>query len=368
MTRKKKIRITLLIIIPLVLVGGYLWQHYLLAPADPAPLDAPALPTQSAGGGPGGRSDQRIPVRVYVAAQVQVNDAIDAVGSLKSNEEVIVSSEEQGKVTEVLFQEGARVEKGDVLVKIDDDDLQVQLKRYQFQAQTLKENVERQRILFDREAISQQAYDEVVTQYNMLLADIELVDVRIERTKIRAPFSGTIGIRSVSEGSYIQPGTQIAWLVDYNTLKVEFSIPEKYIGLRFIGRRVTFTVPGSTRVRTATIYAMEPRVDELTRTIILRARYNNSRGELRPGMSTVVSIPISGQEQALMVPTEAIVPSIDGMGVWVVKNNKPELLPVETGLRSAASVEITRGIQPGDSVIVTGLMQLRAGSQITITN
>lgn len=363
-TRKKKIRLVLLIVIPLVLAGMYLLQQYVIGSGEPAA--GPEAKSTTSGGGKGG--SRVIPVTVSLAAEREVADGIRAVGSLMPNEEINVAGEVQGKVIEVLFKEGSPVTKGQVLVKINDDDLQAQLKRYQFQEKTLKENVERQRILFAKEAISQQAYDEVVTQYNMLLADIELLNVKIDRTQIRAPFGGTVGFRYISEGSYIQPGTQIVRLVDYNTLKVEFSIPEKYIGMKFIGKLATFTTEGSDAVRKATVYAMEPRVDDKTRTIVLRALYNNSRGELRPGMSARVNIPTSQAAKVLMVPTEAVVPSLDGKGVWVVKGGAPELVPIETGNRSETTVEVLKGIVPGDSVIVTGLMQLRPGAQIKVTN
>lgn len=364
-SKKKKIRIILLIVIPLVLVGMYLLQQYVVGHSKP--VAGPEAKIAPPGGGKGAGS-RVIPVTVHIAAEQEVSDGIRAVGSLMPNEEVNIASEVQGKVTEVLFKEGSPVTKGQVLVKINDDDLQAQLKRYQFQEKTLKENVERQRILFAKEAISQQAYDEVVTQYNMLLAEIELLNVRIDKTRIRAPFGGTVGFRYISEGSYIQPGTQIARLVDYNTLKVEFSIPEKYIGMKFIGKPVTFTTEGSEQVRKATVYAMEPRVDDKTRTIVLRALYNNNRGELRPGMSARVNIPTSQAAKVLMVPTEAVVPSVDGKGVWVVLEGAPELVSIETGNRSETTVEVLKGIAPGDSVIVTGLMQLRDGAQIKITN
>lgn len=365
-SKKKKIRITLFIVIPLVLVGMFLLQQYVIGGSKPD-AGPPAQSGKSDKGGKGG--DRIIPVTVSVAAEQEVADGIRAVGSLMPNEEVDIASEVSGKVTEILFKEGAPVQKGEVLVKINDDDLQAQLKRYQFQEKTLKENVERQRILFDKEAISQQAYDEVVTQYNMLLADIELLNVKIDKTRIRAPFAGTVGFRYISDGSYIQPGTRIARLVDYGTLKVEFSIPEKYISLPFIGKTVTFTTEASKDIHKAAIYAMEPRVEDKTRTIVLRARYNNTRGQLRPGMSTQqVTIPTSQATRVLMVPTEAIVPSLDGKSVWIARAGTAELVPVETGSRTETQVEVLKGIAAGDSVIVTGLMQLRDGAKIKVTN
>ena len=364
--RKKKIRIVLLIVIPIVLVGMFLLQQYVIGRGKPA-AEAPSQTAVDKGAK--GGANRIIPVTVVVAAEQEVADGIRAVGSLVPNEEVDIASEVSGKVTEILFKEGSPVEKGQILVKINDDDLQAQLKRYQFQEKTLKENVERQRILFEKEAISQQSYDEVVTQYNMLLADIELLNVKIDKTRIRAPFSGVVGFRYISDGSYIQPGTQIARLVDYNTLKLEFSIPEKYIGLKLVGKQVTFTTEASKDIHKAVIYAMEPRVEDKTRTIILRARYNNARGLLRPGMSAQqVIIPTSQATQVLMVPTEAIVPSLDGKSVWIAREGQAELVPVETGSRTETQVEVLKGIVPGDSVIVTGLMQLRDGAKIKVTN
>lgn len=365
-TKKKKIRLVLLIVIPVVLVGMFLLQQYVIGRGKPAAEP----PTRTVGDkGAKGGANRIIPVTVTVAEEEEVADGIRAVGSLMPNEEVNIASEVSGKVTEISFKEGSPVQKGEILVKINDDDLQAQLKRYHFQEKTLGENVERQRILFDKEAISQQAYDEVVTQYNMLQADIELLNVKIDKTRIRAPFSGVIGFRYISDGSYIQPGTQIARLVDYSTLKLEFSIPEKYIGLKLIGKTVTFTTEASKGIHKAVIYAMEPRIEDKTRSIILRARYNNTRGLLRPGMSTQhVIVPTSKATQVLMVPTEAIVPSLDGKSVWLAKGGHAELLPVETGNRTETQVEVLSGIAPGDSVIVTGLMQLREGAKIKVTN
>lgn len=368
MTRKKKIRTVLLIVIPIVLVGMFLLQRYVIGRSEPA-SEPPAQSAEGGGKGGQGGGNRIIPVTVTVAEEQEVADGIRAVGSLVPNEEVDIASEVSGKVTEILFKEGSPVSKGQILVKINDDDLQAQLKRYQFQEKTLKENVERQRILFAKEAISQQAYDEVVTQYNMLLADIELLNVKIDKTRIRAPFSGVTGFRYISDGSYIQPGTRIARLVDYGTLKLEFSIPEKYIGLKLIGKSVTFTTQASDEVHKAVIYAMEPRVEDKTRTIVLRARYNNAKGLLRPGMSTQqITIPTSQATRVLMVPTEAIVPSLDGKSVWLAKSGTAELVPVETGSRTETEVEVLSGLAPGDSVIVTGLMQLRDGAKIKVTN
>lgn len=362
MTRKRKIRIVLLVVIPIVLIAMFLLQQYVVGGSSPKGSD----PAATAGSPRGGA--KVIPVTVTIAAEQEVVDGIRAVGSLMPNEEVDIASEVQGKVTAIEFAEGSSVKKGQILVRVNDDDLQAQRKQLEFKKKTLGEKVERQRILFAQEAVSQESYDQVVTEYNVLLADIELLEVKISRTKILAPFSGIIGFRYISEGSYIQPATRIARLVDYNTLKVEFSIPEKYIGTKLAGKPVRFTTESGPTEYHATIYAMEPRVDNQTRTIVIRALYNNASGTLRPGMSARVTIPTSNATKMLMLPTETIVPSLDGKSIWIVKNGKPELTPVETGNRNEAYVEVISGLAVGDSVINTGIMQLREGAAIKVTN
>lgn len=357
MSKKNIIRWSVLIVIAIIL-SVWLIPRFL----TPSATD---IPTTTQGPKKGGGA---IPVSVNIAQKRQVLDGIRAVGSMVANEEVELSSEISGKIERIMFDEGTTVEKHDVLVQINDDDLQAQVKRLQFQEKTLKEKLERQRQLFEQEAVSRESYDQVQTDYSMLLAEIEAVQVKINRCSIKAPFAGTVGFRYVSEGSYIQPNSKIAKLVDYKTLKLEFAIPEKYIKMPLVGKRVLFTTESDEKSYPAMIYAMEPKVDENTRTIILRARYENGSGRFRPGMSTRVTIPTSQTADVLMIPTQAIVPTMDGKSVWIVKNGAPVLTPVETGTRLERDIEILKGAKTGDSVIITGLMQLREGAKISINN
>lgn len=365
MTKRKTIRIYLIIAIPVILVIGWAINKYVLNQTE-IPADSPTISAPAASGrGSGGKA---IPVTVSLARLEQVLDGIRAVGSLVANEEVDLASETSGKVQTVKFSEGAKVRKGEVLVKVNDDDLQAQLKRYLFQEKTLAEKLERQRLLFEKEAVSRESYDQVQTEYNVLQADIDILKVRISRTEILAPFDGTVGFRYISDGSYIQPNTKIAKLVDFNTLKLEFSIPEKYINLPLIGSTIYFSTEGDSNKKRAEVYAMEPKVDDKTRTIILRAKYNNADGRLRPGMSMRVTIPTSEAADVLMIPTEAIIPAMDSKSVWVVRDGVPVQQIVETGTRLEKDIEVLKGLSKGDSVIVTGLMQLREGAKIKVTN
>ncbi|MEG1607808.1 MAG: efflux RND transporter periplasmic adaptor subunit [Mucinivorans sp.] len=359
MTHKHILRWSLVALSILIILGYWLvprfWPFY-VGPDDTSPQTSTRVGAKT------------IPVEVYVAQKEQVLDGIRAVGSLVANEQVELASEISGKVVQVLFTEGTAVQKGQVLVRINDDDLQAQLKRYQFQEKTLSEKLNRQRILFEKEAISRETFDQVQTEYNVLLADMDILKIKIDRSQIKAPFSGVIGFRYVSQGSYIQPNSRIAMLVDYATLKVEFAVPEKYVNINMVGHGCFFTTESNPKAQRAMIYAMEPKVEENTRSIVLRATYNNASGRLRPGMSARVTIPMSQNAEVLMVPTEAIIPSISGKSVWLVRGGKLEQQQVETGTRQEAKIEVLKGLAIGDSVIITGLMQLREGAAIKVTN
>jgi membrane fusion protein (multidrug efflux system) len=199
----------------------------------------------------------------------------------------------------------------------------------------------------------------------MTAADISLYKARIEKTEIRAAFDGIVGFRYISEGGFVQPGTKVARMVDNSVLKVEFSVPEKHIALELTGREVAFQVEGFSQVFKAQVYAIDPKLDVRTRTIALRAHYNNHNSLLLPGMSAWVTL-ITSKSYAIQVPSEAIVPEMEGKSVWVVRNGRAALTRVETGVRNESLVEVTAGLNPGDSVITTGLMQLRPNMAINV--
>ena len=289
-----------------------------------------------------------------------------ANGTMLANEEVDLVAEIVGKVVKIYFQEGSHVKKGQLLLKVDDADLQAQLSRAEFQQKLLSEKLERQRILLKRESVSREAFDQLQTDYNMLEADIELLKVKISRTEIRAPFDGVMGFRYVSEGSYVQPSSQIARIVDNSVLKYEFSIAEKYASQNLKGRNIVFRVAGQDKNYTAQVYAVDPLIDVNTRMILLRARFQNKTGELMPGMFAKGNLIVDGNTEYIAVPTEAVVPEMDGKRMWVMKNGKATSVPVVTESRSEKFVEVISGIQPGDTVLTGGLMQLRDGMSVKV--
>ena len=290
----KSVKLLLKIGIPIVIVGGlaiYKMNYY------------PTVGQQERSNKKG---DKSIPVNAYVVKAQGLSNNIQAVGTLMPNEEVDLVAETSGKVVGIYFEEGTRVKKGELLLKVDDADLQAQLMRAKYQQKLLSEQLERQRILFQKDAVSREEYD------NMVEADIALLEVKIARTELRAPFSGIIGFRNVSLGAYLQPSTIVSHLVDDNRLKVEFSIPEKYASDAKIGATVRFKTESSEKLFPAKVYAIDPRVDTRTRTILLKALSENTNHELSPGMFARIDLITSHSNRALLIPTQSVVSDMEG--------------------------------------------------------
>ena len=301
-----------------------------------------------------------------IAQPSYLTNGIRSAGTLLANEEVDIVSKVSGKVTGVYFREGSVVKKGDLLVKIYDEDLQAQLKRAEIQEKMLSEKLERQRVLLAKDAVSREAFDQLQTDYNVILADINLLKVRIAETEVRAPFNGTIGFRFVSEGTYVQPSVKIAHLIDYSQMKLEFAIPEKYVSQELMGKRIAFSTQGYSDEFFATVYAIDYRVDEATRTIGLRARFDNRDRKLVPGKFADQVLITDEKNNAIQIPTEAVVPEMNEKRVWIFRNGKANLVPVVAGTRTQTMVEILSGITAGDTVITSGLMQLRQDMPVRV--
>ncbi len=308
-----------------------------------------------------------LPVTGIIAKTSMTANGVPVNGTMLANEEVGLVSEIVGKVKKIYFDEGVSVKKGQLLLKVDDADLQAQLRRAQFEHKLLSEKLERQRILLKRESISREAFDQLQTDFNMLEADIELLKVKISRTEIRAPFDGEMGFRYVSEGSYVQASSKIATIVDNSILKYEFYVPERYAGNKLNGKEVMFKITGSDKLYSAKVYAVNPLIDVKTRMILLRARFRNNRHELMPGMFAKGNLVLGGKSEFIAVPTEAVVPEMNGKRLWILRNGKAASVPVEIENRDEKNVEVVSGIVVGDTVLTGGLMQLREGMVVSVT-
>lgn len=354
-TRKLNKRI-LFISMPIVAIVVFLSYRYGFDSVRPVVTAAPAEK----------KAPSRLPVSGIVATQSANEEGVSAMGTLLANEEVDLVAEITGKVVAICFDEGSKVRKGDLLLKVDDADLQAQLNRAEFQKKLLVEKLERQRILLQRESISREEFDQLQTDYNVLEADIALLKVKIGRTEIRAPFDGTMGFRYVSEGSYVQPNSRIARLVDTGILKFEFTIPERHAARRLTGRSVNFQVTGRDERFQAQVYAVDPQVDVNTRAILLRARFDNRKGALLPGMFANGSVSLGERLAFIPVPSEAIVPELEGKRLWVCRNGRAQSVRVETEGRDNKQVYVISGIAAGDTVLTGGLMQLREGINVNV--
>ncbi len=303
-------------------------------------------------------------VRVAVLRPQMLENTIEATGSLLANEAIEVRSEIAGRVTQIGFTEGGAVTKGQTLVRINDDDLQAQLRKTELAVQLATDDEGRKKQLLEVKGISQQAYDDARIALQSAEADRDNLRALIAKTVIRAPFSGKIGLRQVSEGGYVSPNTLITDLQQVSPIKVEFSVPERFGREVAVGKKIIFTLDGDTARYNAEVYAIDPTVDVASRTITVRAHNPNTNGKLRPGAFAHIILQLSKVPSALLIPTEALIPDIQGQKVLLIKNGKATSARVQTGTRTNTQVELTAGVQPGDTVITTGLLQLREGMPV----
>lgn len=314
----------------------------------------------------GKKINKALNVNALVISPQSITDDIYTNGDLIPDEEVDLSFETSGKITDINFTEGTIVQKGQLLAKINDRPLQAQLKKLQAQLKLAEDRVFRQNALLVKDAVSKEAYEQVKTDLATLNADIELVKANILQTELRAPFDGIIGLRQVSVGSYASPTTIVAKLTKVSPLKIDFSVPERYAREIKKGTRLTFSIDGYLKNFDATIYATESKVDPATRTLSVRALYPNTRNELLPGRFASIQIKMHELKNAIAIPTEAIIPEMGKNKVYLYKSGKSMPVEVKTGLRTDSQVQITRGLHIGDTIITSGTLQLRTGINVTL--
>jgi membrane fusion protein, multidrug efflux system len=320
----------------------------------------------SGGSATEGSGDRRLPVETIVVRPEMVQDRILATGTIIADEEVEIRSEISGKIVSIAFKEGTRVRRGDLLVKIDDSELQAQAFKMDSQQKLAQDKESRRRQLRDKQNISPEDYEVALNELNAIRGEVQLIQARILKTELRAPFDGIIGLRYVSEGSYVSPLTRIASLQRTSALKIDFSVPERYAGTVKPGQTIYFHVAGSDTRATGTIYAVEPKIDPSTRTVLLRARASNPEGRLAPGAFAEVELILREIPDAIMIPTEALIPDIQGHKVYVVQGGVCAERRVEIGLRTEKDVQIVTGLQAADTVITSGILQLVPGAPVRI--
>lgn len=305
-------------------------------------------------------------VSAFVVEAAPLQDKIVTTGTVLADEEVELRPETSGRITQIAFEEGRPVREGALLVKINDSELQAQLRRAQRRLELAEERAFRQERLLEKGGISQEEYDATVSEVDVLRAEMELIEAQIDKTEIRAPFSGVIGLRYASEGSYVTPAMRIAALQRLNPAKIEFSVPEKYAGQVSLGDPIAFTVEGVDGSFRGEIYAFEPEIEAGTRTLAVRARSPNPEGRLLPGAFADIEVVLSEIPDALTVPAIAVIPEQGGKRVYLYQEGVAQPRSVQTGIRLADRIQITEGLAPTDTVILTGLQQLRPGLPVQV--
>ncbi|MDH6306311.1 membrane fusion protein (multidrug efflux system) [Parabacteroides sp. PF5-5] len=327
--------------------------------SEVVPPSSPALRTQV------------LNINAQVLKQQTLSETYRTTGSTMPDEEVDLSFESSGKIVAIYFKEGTHVKEGDLLAKINDKPLQAQLKKLEAEVPLATDRVYRQRTLLEKDAVSQEAFEQVTTDYEKLMADIELVKANIAQTELRAPFDGIIGLRFVSEGAYATPSTVIVKLTKISPLKIEFSVPERYESDVKDGTPITFhmqATDGMIQKYHAKVYAVEATIDQTTRTLKVRATYPNQNEAILPGRYLSVEVTKREIKDALAVPSEAVIPEMGKSIVYLYKGGVAMPAEIVTGLRTESHVQALEGLHPGDTLITTGVMQLRTGMKVMIDN
>jgi membrane fusion protein (multidrug efflux system) len=307
---------------------------------------------------------------VTVKAQVMragyFNENLVLSGTLVAADEVQLVTETSGRIVYLNLQEGQRVAAGALLVRLNQDDLLAQLAKHEAVLNELKRREIRQSALLEKEAISQQEYDLLTAELASVQADVALVKAQMEKTEIRAPFSGKVGLRYVSQGAYVGNNTRIAELVNAKPLFIDFAVPEKHASSVTKGMMLHFTVENLADTFIAEVVALAPRIESSTRTLQVRARASNSSESLIPGSFARVRLSLNQITDALLLKNTAIVPDMAGKKVFVVRNGVATAVQIVTGERSAEAVLVKQGLQVGDTVITSGVLKVRPGTPVEI--
>ncbi|MBA3681509.1 MAG: efflux RND transporter periplasmic adaptor subunit [Bacteroidetes bacterium] len=313
------------------------------------------------------KTNMPVAANYYVVTSSGFSNDIFTTGKIGALNQIDIIPEVNGKVTAIYFKEGEMVTKGSALIKLNDADLQAQLLKSKTQSKLSEQKLERLKKLLAINGISQEELDVQENELNGYKADQAFIAAQLAKTNITAPFTGVVGLKNISEGSFVNSTTPIASLVQVKPLYVEFSVPEKYISLFKKGLPVSFSNEntGGAQTYSATIYAIEPRVDEMTKTIKARAMYNGNQ-DFYPGSFVKVFVNLREPKNVLMVPTQAVIPTLKGQKVILSKNGVATETMITIGVRTDEKIQVLEGLNAGDTVITTGLLSIRKDSKLKL--
>lgn len=346
-------------------IAGLAGLGYIAYTANRLPAAAPVAPA-GAPGKPGGGAPASFPTAVEVARvkPSDFTDDVSAVGTLKSNESVVLRPEIAGRIAAIGFKDGTVVGKGTELVALDAAVQQAELQQARANLALARSSHQRNLELLGRKFLSQQAVDNSAATLKVQEAAVQLAEAKVAKASIRAPFTGVVGLRNVGVGDYVKDGQELINIEDVATLRVDFKLPETYIGRLSKGQTVEVTTDALAGERfKAVLDATDPLVDANGRAIAARARLDNAAGKLRPGMFVRVRVLFGERKGVLMVPEQAIVPG-GQPAVFKVVDGKAALVKVRLGVRRAAQVEVVEGLSEGDLVVTAGQLKLREGAPV----
>jgi len=290
------------------------------------------------------------------------------MGTVKAVEKVDIVGELNRKITSIDFKEGSFVSKNKLLFKLDDREILAELDQLKHEMKLAEETLKRNKVLFDNGGASAQLIDESDTKLNVINAKINYLETILDKTEIRAPFAGIVGIRYVSPGALIDPSITLTTLYDISNVYIDFAIPEKYSSANLNNTIIDFTTLSSNEIYKARITAIQPNIDSHTRTLMLRAVTTNSDRKLIPGSSVKVNLGIGDMDKSIYVPTNCLIPTLKGYSVYVLKNGIAEEVNIDIGLRNNESAQVLSGLSIGDSIITTNLLRIVPGGAVSVAN
>lgn len=308
-----------------------------------------------------------VPVAAFVVKPQRFESGLQSTGTIYANAEAELRAEIAGRIISINFKEGGQVSKGDLLIKINDADLNANLRKLIAQFKQANDKLQRQTKLLEIGGISREEFEMNQTEVISIQSDIDYTRAQIAKTEIRAPFSGSIGLRNISEGNYVTANNVIANIQQLTPVKIDFSVPEKYLAFIRKGNKIKFTVDASDKSYEGDIAAIEPMIDPVTRTIKVRAYAPNQDKTLFPGSFAHIAIILNISENSILIPTQSVVPILKGKKVFVSRNGMAEEIVIETGERTTDMVQVLKGLTTGDTVLTTGILQLRKGSPLKFT-
>ena len=352
-------------LLALALIGGLAWAKMHFFPGTAGSKDG----GKGAAGGKGGLGGKgggktKIPVGVYVVKATSLADEVASTGSVLAEESVVVRTEIAGRITSLHFREGQSVSKGQLLFTINADETRAQLQKLRANLQLYQDQEKRQRTLLVKEYISQQEYEQSNNQVLTARADQQALQATLLKANVRAPFNGKLGLSSITVGTYVSPNTPVVTLARTRPVKIDFAVPGRFAARVRVGDVIRATDEATAKVYTAKVYAVNPELDPVSRTLQARARFANRNDELQPGAFVKVRLDLGETTDALQIPTEAVVPVAAGYQVFVVKNGKAATKDIKIGLRSDKLIQVLSGLAVGDSVVRSGVLQIKVGDAV----